>query len=75
MASIQNTQPRKGFITRLFANYWERKVEVFRRQLVAKTIGELENKSDAQLKDLGLARHEIKQAAYRSVYHGRLYCH
>ncbi len=61
---------RKPFFSGLFASYSEQKIDVFRRQMVAKTVRKLENLSDRQLNDIGVPRSEIHRRAYDSVYHG-----
>lgn len=71
MTYAHTARPQGGlFFSGLFANYAETKVETFRRRLVAKTARELESLTDAQLKDIGIAREDIHQRAYQSVYNG-----
>lgn len=68
MAYVNTADVQKGLFFGLFANHAEAKVEQFRRRIYSKTVRELQGLSDAQLKDIGIPRHEIKERAYQSVY-------
>ena len=53
---------------RLFSNYVEAQVEVFRRQAYTRTVRKMEDLDDRQLADIGVPRDQIRQRAHESVY-------
>lgn len=73
MAYADIADVQKGLFFGLFANHAEAKVEQFRRKAFANTVRQLEQLNDDQLADIGVPRREIKQRAYRSVYHKKPY--
>jgi len=73
MAHTYTVDAPKGLFDGLFARYADAKVEHFRRRIFAKTVQDLENLSDKQLRDIGVPRDEIKRRAYQSVYQNKPY--
>lgn len=73
MAYTHTAEARTGLFDGLFTRYADTKVEHFRRRIYSKTVRDLEQLSDQQLMDIGVARDEIKQRAYDSVYHDKPY--
>jgi uncharacterized protein YjiS (DUF1127 family) len=47
------------------------RAEAARRRSYARTVAELEGLSDADLRDIGISRHDIAAAAYEKVWGGR----
>ncbi|MDP5216175.1 DUF1127 domain-containing protein [Ruegeria sp. 2205SS24-7] len=68
-----NTATRPGFLTRIYSAWAENKLDQYRRALYTRTVRELENLSDQQLDDIGIARPDIKHKAYASVYQNAPY--
>ncbi|NOD33091.1 MULTISPECIES: DUF1127 domain-containing protein [unclassified Ruegeria] len=73
MVHTQAVNTQNGLLDGLFSKYADKKVEHFRRRILAKTVRDLEKLDDQQLADIGVQRDQINRYAYESVYHNKPY--
>lgn len=67
MENVRLARPQPSLFAGLYSEYESLRAEFARRRQIAKSIETLEKMTDRQLRDIGVARHRIRQRAHENT--------